>query len=365
MIVVDKFAGPGGWDKAARELGLDPLGIEVDAAAIATRKAEGLRTLEADVSSLEPRDFGPVDLSIASPPCPPFSNGGKGLGIEDLPLVWKAARAIAAGEAWAGLEWRDPRSELVLEPLRWALALEPRLLAWEQVPPVLPFWEYCAEVLRARGWRVWTGILEAERYGVPQTRERAVLMAIRGGRHPAPPPPTHQRYIKGEPPRHDVTLEGEILPWVSMADALDWHPDDLVGFPRRAEGNEEGEYRDRDLRRASEPAFAMTEKVRSWSRFEAHPWVFERPATTVQGDPRIAEPGWRGRPEDYDDAGVYHGTHQGTNAVRVTLEEAAKLQTFPGDFSFAGTRTKQFQQVGNAVPPRLAHAILEALLGDA
>lgn len=99
-------------------------------------------------------------------------------------------------------------------------------------------------------------------------------------------------------------------------------------------------------------------------------WVSERPATTVAGDPRIAEPGWRGKPGDYDTEGNYIGKRQTENAVRVTIEQAAALQSFPpghpwkGDPEQPNSRSKQFQCIGNAVPPLLARAILAALIGD-
>lgn len=357
MADLDLFAGPGGWDVGARALGLDPLGIEYDDAACATREAAGLRTLQADVAELEPGEFGPVERLIASPPCQARSSAGKRLGVHDVEITYDVMRALVDGRdtrAERLADCADERSMLMVEPLRWALVLRPRLLAFEQVPPVLADWQFVAELLRVEGYGVWTGILEAERYGVPQTRERAILLADRGGQ-PHPPAPTHQRYVPGEPARHDVTLAGEVRPWVSMAEALGWNGrvDDQGGegsaIKLRANAQANAA-----VRGEGEPAPTITGGNDSGDRR----WLRERPATTVAGDPRIARPGHHGSADERDPAG-----RSMTDAVRVTVAEASVLQGFPPDYPWQGSRTAQFQQIGDAVPPPLAEAILAALVG--
>lgn len=237
------------------------LGIEWDAATCATREAAGLRTLQADVERLDPLDFAPCDLLIASPPCPTFSSAGNGAGHRVIEIIFACAAALGRGEdtradarqqAYESLLPQALRKEseaaergkrvadrakaeararreadmslLVVEPLRWALALSPNFIAWEQVPSVLVFWEWTGELLRVLGYSVWTGLLSSERYGVPQTRERAFLMASLDGTV-TPPRPTHQRYESGVPAAEQHTLEGTLEPWVSMADALGWNVD--------------------------------------------------------------------------------------------------------------------------------------------
>ncbi len=78
-------------------------------------------------------------------------------------------------------ECADPRSLLTVEPLRYALALKPRWIALEQVPAVLELWTIFAGLLAAEGYHTAAGVLSAERYGVPQTRKRAFLIASLDG----------------------------------------------------------------------------------------------------------------------------------------------------------------------------------------
>ena len=95
-------------------------------------------------------------------------------------------------------------------------------------------------------------------------------------------------------------------------------------------------------------------------------WQWEKPATTVAGDPRITarchhEDGSQGA-NPKTTSQVQSGDYEGTEPIKLTVVEALLLQGFPPDYPVQGSRTKQFEQVGNAVPPALAQAIVTALL---
>jgi DNA (cytosine-5)-methyltransferase 1 len=350
---VDLFAGPGGWDLAARQLGIDVVGIENDGAACLTREAVGHRTIQADIRDVEP--FWAPGL-IASPPCPTFSAAGKGSGRKQLDLVSDIAKRLVKGEDWreltAGIE--DPRTALVLEPLHWIYEMHKagtpyRWIAMEQVPTVLPLWSLYAELLREMGYSVVAAKLTSEMYGVPQTRVRAILVASLD-REAVMPAPTHSRYYT----RDRTKLDPGMPKWVSMSEALGWTDGELVGFPRRADtpSNMAGddvveingvEYRNRDLRTADQPAQHITGKIRSWNR-----WLVNNTSEKA---------GVRGEDDER------YGDRAGTEAVRVTVQEAAVLQSFPSDYPWQGTKTKQHQQVGNAIPPLLAYHVLGSVTG--
>ena len=271
--ILDLFAGAGGWEEALRMLGLNALGIETEPWACETARAAGHERLQADVAELDPHEFSPVWGLVGSPPCQAYSTAGKGLGRADKPLVIACAHELAAGNDTRAVrlkECRDPRSLLTVEPLRFALALKPRWVALEQVPAVLELWTLFAALLSAHGYESAVGVLSAERYGVPQTRKRAFLIASLDG-PVSLPEPTHRSYNA----RRKETPEDEqaLLPWVSMAEALGWTPSEEVGFPRRNDTpsnhpskTDTGTYRKRDRRPACNPAPTLTAKTRSWTR---------------------------------------------------------------------------------------------------
>lgn len=376
LIAVDHFAGAGGWDVAAHRLGIISAGAENMRAAIRTRSANGLRTIYRDVwSGLFYPWLVPLHrLYIASPPCQTFSMAGNGEGRAALDDVLRAIderRYESAAALHELTETLDPRTALVLTPLAHIFQHRPELVALEQVPEVLPIWHAIGSVLRALGYSVWTGILSAEMFGVPQTRRRAILMARLDG-VAEPPTPTHSRYYSLEPNR----LDAGVLPWVSMAEALGWgmtrRPSLTITsggaatggyepFPSNAraamenarrrgewiETNQDsqlsGGRKKRYSRQVDAPSPTLTGQARSWK------WA-DAPATTVAGKGEITAREHHA-----------HGEQSGT-ALKLTVAEAAALQTFPEDFVWRGPKTKQFLQIGNAVPPLLAEAVLGALI---
>lgn len=442
MIALDLFAGHG-WGVACQRLGIEEYGVELMPEAVATREANGMATIYRDVWEglvddliTSRHEYGReaaeamaksgasfrhiYHVLIASPPCQTFSMAGGGAGRKALDDVLEAIETRAymdPAKLRAFGEKHDPRTALVLTPLAHVARDTPTFVVFEQVPPVLPVWERCAEEMRRWGYSVWTGNLQAEMYGVPQTRKRAVLIARADGVEAAPPKPTHSRYYSRDPKR----LDPGVLPWVSMAEALDWTAGNAVGRaegiggsggkativdakargawatqvrlgmgggreerhgPRGGRPVEDPAYtvlggeggnsqpgfgvtgrvirsnysgggapgataaeRGRTMREDDKPSLAMTGKPGHWVR----------PSFTVTG----GDTGSTGGAEPF---GSRARASMPEGASRITVDEAAALQSYPPGFTFAGTKTKQFLQIGNAVPPLLAEAILKGFL---
>lgn len=345
-LVVDLFAGPGGWSQGLRRLGLADVGIEIDPAACATRTAAGHTTIRADVAGYPTAPLvGKVTGLIASPPCQTFSAAGLRAGDLDTDLCHQALADLATGRdtrTTLRAACTDPRSLLMVEPLRYALALGPNWVALEEVPAVLPLFEHTAIHLRTVGYSVWTGTINAADHGVPQTRRRAILLASRT-RTAAPPEPTHAKTAQP-----DSLFGPGRLPWVSMTDA--------IGCPA-AEVVTRGEHTTGGTRFPTHgPAWSLTGRARSWTlrvgnRPRSTHRTLDAPAPTLLFGHSLNDVSW------YDD--------HGTPVRRLSVAEASVLQGFPPDYPWQGSRTKQFEQIGNAVPPTLATALLTALVAPA
>lgn len=281
-VVVDLFAGPGGFDTGLRMADYRGriVGFELDRWACATARAAGHMRIQADVAAvpLDRVEPGKVFGLLVSPPCKDWSTTGSGKGESGT------------------------SGYLIREPLRWALALMPTWTVWECTPNqgVLARFLDDADTLRTVGYHVWVGVLNATDYGVPSSRKRAFLIARRGWLHEVrPPQPTHDRPV-------------------TMAEALGWLDTDAVLVSNYGTG---GDASKRGRRTMDQPAFTMTGKC-CRNRWE-HP------------------SGW---------------------SRNLTPSEAGILQSFPADYPWRGGSTAVQQQIGDAVPPRLAAAVLGPLV---
>lgn len=420
-LIVELFAGPGGMSEGMKLAGLPEkkiLGIEWDASACMTATAAGHPRMHADITTLDPKMFGKVRGIHGSPSCQGFSMAGKGESRGDTDLLLQAIKAMGANpercdEILAKFRElaKSPLSSLSLEPLRWILALRPEWFTLEQVRAVLPLWEAYAEVLRPLGYNVWTGVVNSEQFGVPQTRVRAVALGSLTVDVSAGMTPTHSKFHTAKTRRGQ--LDEGVLPYVTMAQALERAGEYVV----RSNYGTGGDPAARGERTQDEPSAAITSKagrnkilgathmgdvrnahgaVRAleepsatitsamdngnfqWvsdpdemrEQLEEHPervnnqsgedfdlaWPAQQPSPVVAGRGLVGMPGANGN--------RFNGSKKSRNdGLRVTVREAGILQSFPADYPWTGTLTKQYEQAGNAVPPLLGQAMNETVRG--
>jgi DNA (cytosine-5)-methyltransferase 1 len=351
---IDLFCGAGGLSLGLTEAGFSVLvGADSDAFSSETHAANiaGL-TYHGDLSDpiellehLDAWGLGTVDLVAGGPPCQPFSRAGSS----------KIRSLVRAGTRAED----DPRAQLWRSFVAVVEHLRPRAVLIENVPD-LPGWDDGAvligfyESLRELGYEVDARILDAFQHGVPQHRARLFIVALRSGRRmhwpdpgdapptlwdaigdlpPVPPGQREERIryfglpdtplqceLRGEPP-------GESARWIHDHITRDVRTDDAEAFRLLGEGQT---YEDlpEHLRRYRSDIFTDKYKRLSWGEVS-------RSITA-----HIAKDGyWYIHPEQ-------HRT--------LSIREAARVQTFPDWFRFAGEPTHRLRQIGNAVPPRLA-----------
>ena len=257
-------------------------------------------------------------------------------------------------------------------------------------------------------------IVESERFGIPQARHRVILLAVRRGRglHPGVlrerASSTVRDAFVGLAKLHGVVSDPQGVPLPLFDEWKDLVPESiaqaarLVGLVpdtvlsesneiRRGQGKLIGWYRGKlSGSKTLEGHAARTIRAEDMERYvfcaafaqvkgktprlEEMPrclWPKHANLDDVDADSRPAfndryyVQAW-GKPSSTVTAHIsksgHHFIHPDPRQHRsLTLREAARLQTFPDDFVFMGTKTSQFRQVGNAVPPLLAQQIAQVV----
>lgn len=272
------------------------------------------------------RHFPKADVVAGGPPCQGFSNLG-----ERLP--------------------DDPRRQMWRHFLRAVEQAEPQAFVMENVPPLLASQEF-VEIERTAqrlGFRIVAGVLNAADYGVPQTRKRAIVIGLRDRQlniaEPTHPPATHAD------PRRPTAETCKLAPWRTVREAIG----DLPFIPHEANWHVSRNPTPLSLRRYRHvppggnrfdlPRRLMPEcwkkKTDGGTDLFGRLW-WDRPAVTIRTEFYKPEKGRYLHPEAHRP---------------ITHREAARLQGFPDEFNFCGSRIEAGIQIGNAVPPPLAEAI--------
>jgi DNA (cytosine-5)-methyltransferase 1 len=328
---VSLYSGAGGLDLGFVRAGFDvQWAIDSDAFAVETYNANlEPRAVCGDVLRVSPPSGLRPDVVFGGPPCQGFSVIGR-------------------------MDPGDPRSLHVEHFLDVVEDLEPRAFVMENVKALAasPRWAEVRHRLMRRtaamGYKRELFILNATDYGVPQTRERMFLVGL-GHEVPKPPAPT----TKGRPP--------------TVGEALS-------SLPSFGESGNDGICAARVVP-ARVPVMRPTAyKGSLLFNGSGRPLQLDGPAKTLP-----ASMGGNATPivdqeelEQGEDPWVvwYHRRlRDGGRPLRrapkrmrrITVQEAAAIQTFPLGWEFRGPQVAQFRQVGNAVPPSLAAAVARSV----
>jgi DNA (cytosine-5)-methyltransferase 1 len=324
---IDLFAGAGGLSlglHAAGFFAVEAFEWDDDACRTYRNALPDTKMTAGPVQDVEFKRFKGIDLIAAGPPCQPFSSGGKGLAAEDdRDMMPQFIRAI-----------REAR---------------PKAFLLENVPGLatVRHHKYLSAVVEAienLGYRVSYRVLNAADFGVPQKRRRLFVVGAKKKTYLDFPEPTHGPSSKN----------GAHIPASAVLD---------IGYQPKTPN-------------PSRVVYARNPDPRP-SPYDGH--LFNgggRPIDLQQPCHTILAAAGGNKTHFIDTLGIvppYHASllaggkpRKGfvEGARRLTPEESAKIQTFPCDMEFFGSRSSQYTQIGNAVPPKLAQALGEALMAQ-
>lgn len=335
--VIDLFCGSGGLSHGFLEAGYDvKLGIDNWADAIKTfnnnhKKSKGIVY---DISSISAKEISKltgidkVDLIIGGPPCQGFSIAGK--RIVD-----------------------DERNKLYKSFVSFVNYYKPKGFLMENVPNIVSMAngvikDSIINDFKRIGYNVVYKVLLSSDFGVPQNRKRAFFIGLRGE-------------MKFDFP--DQTM----IDKVTSKDALSDLPEDSVQDGTRFSNSPKSHYQqemrkgfnkifNHEITNHNEQTIKIISLVPDGGNYKNLPLELQKTRNVNIAWTRLNSQ----KPSFTIDTGHRHHFHYLYNRIP-TVRESARLQSFPDSFIFYGSKTSQYKQVGNAVPPLLAKSIAEAL----
>jgi DNA (cytosine-5)-methyltransferase 1 len=341
--VISLFSGAMGLDLGLEAAGLSvKVGQDVEPDCVATMQANGLNVLGGDIREISTTDIleaaklkaGQPFLVCGGPPCQPFSTAGKRLGIN------------------------DPRGSLFMDFIRVIREARPRFFVMENVkglmsaPLVAESGERGGKVLDvvleqfdALGYRTVYGILDAVNYGVPQFRERFILVGSRDGEDIFLPLPTNFQTHQ-DPGSRWRTLRQAIGDLEDVVSESAHFSEERLRFLRLVpEGGNWRSLPEELIEQAMGGAYGSSGgKVGFYRRLS-----FAEPSPTLVTSP-VQKATMMGHP---------------TRLRPLSVAEYARIQQFPDDWHFAGNTASKYRQIGNAVPIGLGRALGQMLLAVA
>lgn len=332
--VVDLFCGAGGLHMGFEKAGYDVrLCVDNDSLVERThrRNFPNIPFINKDIrklSSDEIRQYldgNEVDVIIGGPPCQGFSTIGKRVSSD--PRV----RAE-----------HDPRNELVLTYAKLIKELKPKFIVMENVKGILTMKNgaYLATVvkeLQGAGYNIDYKLINMADYGVPQIRERVVIIGNRVGLS-----------VKFPKPDHSDNPEDGLPTWENCWQVLK----DLVELEDMPEFNHVAlKHTDKIIAR-----YKMIPEGGRLPESSLPPELYRKNFGNTYKRLNRARPALTMVPGN-DAFPIHPQLHRS-----LTVREAARIQTFPDNMIFEGNRRQQGHQVGNAVPPLFSEKLAEFLL---
>lgn len=299
---IEICAGAGGQAIGLEQAGFEHVAlVEIDPHACETlrRNRPGWNVVEGDVKDFDGKPYEGIELLAGGVPCPPFSMGGKRLGSDD-------------------------ERDLFPEVLRLAAEIGPAAIMIENVRGLMTerFADYRRDIqdkLGAMGYETDWRIVRANDFGVPQVRERSILIGI----NPDRAEPFRWPQPSGEPAPTVGALLKDLMASNGWPGAADW-AEGCEGYAPTLSGGSK-KHGGADL--------GPTRSKRIWASLGVD-------ALGVADSP----PG-----PDF------------VGAPKLTVRMAARLQGFPDTWEIVGRKTAAYRQVGNAFPPPVAKAVAAQL----